>query len=188
MIAGGGGSSVARSATGAANHIVTSGRQSGRGTGSGVSGMVDREKVNKGLETCTGDKDCTECPYEDDENNLCDALMMADALALLKEQEAHVMSREEMIEAGKNHDAIYVEDGTGRCFWGLAVEGIEPPKDKPYNYPGGVLFNAINADEDMWDGDFYLMCDAEAKPRPMGWRAWNKKPTDEQRKAVKWNG
>lgn len=110
-----------------------------------------------------------------------------DALALLKEQEAHVMSREEMIEAGKNHDAIYVEDGAGRCFWGLAVEGIEPPKDKPYNYPGGVLFNAINADEDMWDGDFYLMCDAEVKPHPMGWRAWNKKPTDERRKTVKWD-
>lgn len=111
-----------------------------------------------------------------------------DAIALLKEQEPHVLSRDEMKEAGKNHDAVYVEEGVGRCFWGLAVEGIDPPEDKPYNYPGGVQFNVVDAYDDMWDGDFYLLCDVypEPKPHPMGWRAWSAKPTPEQMRVVKW--
>ena len=153
--------------------------------------MPDREKVIKGLECCTTSEElCGMCPYNDPipRHPNCDQLEK-DALALLKEQEPHVLSREEMIEAGKNHDAVYVEKGGGRCFWGLAVEGIAPPEDKPYNYPGGVLFNVIDADDDMWDGDFYLMCDVypEKRPHPMGWRAWNIKPTPEQMKAVKWD-
>ena len=117
---------------------------------------------------------------------------MKKALCCINEAEGipcevpHVLTREEMIEAGKNHDAVYVEEGVGRCFWGLAVEGIAPPEDKPYNYPGGVQFNVVDADDDMWDGDFYLMCDVypEKKPHPMGWRACSAKPTDEQMKEV----
>lgn len=158
--------------------------------------MPDRQKVIKGLECCKPAwftvKNCTDesCPYNcyGHEFTGCVDHLIDDALELLKEQEPHVLSREEMIEAGKNHDAVYVEEGDGRCFWGLAVEGIDPPEDKPYNYPGGVLFNVVDADDDMWDGDFYLMCDVypEVKPHPMGWRAWSAKPAPEQMRAVKW--
>lgn len=157
--------------------------------------MTDREKVIRGLETCIKyiDRECPiSCPYHEIctkyEGSYVFQPVFRDALVLLKEQEPHVLSREEMIEAGKKHDAVYVEEGVGRCFWGLAVEGIAPPEDKPYNYPGGVLFNVIDADDDMWDGDFYMMCDVypEIKPHPMGWRAWNMKPTPEQMRAVKW--
>ena len=148
--------------------------------------MPDIEKVAEGLRRCLHfDGTCIDCPYDGPD---CQNDVLNDALALLKEQEPHVLSREEMIEAGKNHDAVYVEEGDGRCFWGLAVEGIDPPEDKPYNYPGGVLFNVVDADDDMWDGDFYLMCDVypEVKPHPMGWRAWSAKPAPEQMRAVKW--
>ena len=155
--------------------------------------MPDREKVIKGFETCIEyiDRACPiGCPYY----GICTKFegrvqpVFRDALELLKGQEPHVLSREEMIEAGKNHDAVYVEEGVGRCFWGLAVEGIAPPEDKPYNYPGGVQFNVVDADDDMWDGDFYLMCDVypEKRPHPMGWRAWSAKPTPEQMRTVKW--
>lgn len=120
----------------------------------------------------------------------CDVDPWAKEMAeeLLKEQEARVLARDEMIEAGRNHIAVFVEDGTGRCFWGLAVEGIDPPEDKPYNYPGGVLFNVVDACGDIWDGDFYLMTEVypEIKPHPMGWRAWTKEPTENRKKAVKW--
>lgn len=137
---------------------------------------IEGEKMIKGIQECDLNGGLIgNCPYKG-------------ILLLLKEQEPHVLSHEEMIEAGKNHDAVYVEQGVGRCFWGLAVEGIDPPEDKLYNYPGGVLFNVVDADNDMWDGDFYLMCDVypEKRPHPMGWRAWNMKPTPEQMKEVKW--
>ena len=142
--------------------------------------MADRKKVIEQLESMRD--------YHRSVGNNITADIANDAVELLKEAEPHVLSREEMIEAGKNHDAVYIEEGDGRCFWGLAVEGIDPPEDKPYNYPGGVLFNVVDADDDMWDGDFYLMCDVypEIKPHPMGWRAWNMKPTPEQMRAVKW--
>ena len=145
--------------------------------------MIDRKTVMSWLEGLTQD-DWPEWHSDSEVKTTAQA-----ALDLLKEQEPHVLSREEMIEAGKNHDAVYVEEGDGRCFWGLAVEGIDPPEDKPYNYPGGVLFNVVDADDDMWDGDFYLMCDVypEVKPHPMGWRAWSAKPTPEQMRMVKWD-
>ena len=139
---------------------------------------MDRKKVIKEWESVLS-RDPLDAPWD----------LIDDTLTLLKEQEPHVLSRDEMIEAGKNHDAVYVEEGVGRSFWGLAVEGIDPPEDKPYNYPGGVLFNVVDADGDMWDGDFYLLCDVypELKPHPMGWRAWSAKPTQEQMRKVKWN-
>lgn len=168
--------------------------------------MTDMENVIAGLtmladrkndDTCEGLKCCKIAEdaiallkeqEEEIENLKQTAQSMMEGICLLKEQEPHVLSREEMIEAGKNHDAVYVEEGDGRCFWGLAVEGIDPPEDKPYNYPGGVQFNVVDTDDDMWDGDFYLMCDVypEKRPHPMGWRAWSAKPTPEQMKAVKW--
>lgn len=156
--------------------------------------MADLEEVIKALECCVSpvfkgfpyqshiaDKGCEviECPYRDD----CDQLLL-DALELLKAQEPRVMTADEMIEAVKTNEAVYVEESpegsSQHCFWGLVVEGCDPPQDGGYNYPGGVLFNVINAHEDMWDGDFYGL------NSPLGWRCWTEKPTEEQRKAVKW--
>ena len=105
-------------------------------------------------------------------------------LALLKEREARVMTWEEMIAAGKEEKAVYVEEcpkgDPVRCFWGIAFPGIEPPKDKPFNYPGGVDFNVTDVESDIWDGDFYNM------NAPLGWRAWTSRPTDEQRRNTPW--
>lgn len=58
--------------------------------------MIDREKVKKGLECCkasTSDdpfRQCSECPYNDISISVqeCRAVLSADALELLKEQEA----------------------------------------------------------------------------------------------------
>lgn len=106
------------------------------------------------------------------------------AIEALERQDTRVLKWEEMVDAVKGHDAVFVEEcpeaREPRCFWGLVVEGIDPP-DRGYTYPGGVLFNVINADDDMWDGDFYGLNSA------LGWRAWTGKPTDEQREEVKWD-
>lgn len=149
--------------------------------------MPDLEKVIKWLEHCGSADMCDKCPYlvKDIENEGDGCQMFADALALLKAQEPRVMTADEMIEAVKTNEAVYVEESpegsSQHCFWGLVVEGCDPPQDGGYNYPGGVFFNVINAHEDMWDGDFYGL------NSPLGWRCWTSRPTDEQRKAVKWD-
>ena len=58
--------------------------------------MVDREKIIKGLETCsikTGALRCLECPYTKEERNTdkwCTRGLHRDILALLKEQESKI--------------------------------------------------------------------------------------------------
>lgn len=47
--------------------------------------MIDREKVEKGLRICTSKEPCNGCPYLNERN--CSLSMVADALALLEEQE-----------------------------------------------------------------------------------------------------
>lgn len=157
--------------------------------------MIDQEKVIKGLELCRYDPDpgmplksevsCDICPYWDDTYGCRMNDMFDDAIALLKAQEPRVLTPEEMQAAAKNRDAVYVEESPegsyARCFWGLVVDGIEPPKDGGYNYPGGVLFNVVDASDNMWDGDLYGL------KTPLGWRCWDKRPTEEQREATPWN-
>lgn len=102
---------------------------------------------------------------------------------MLKAQEPRVMTREEMIEAGKEHRAVFVEEnprGYAKCFWGIAVEGDDAPSDRPFNYPGGVDFNVIDADLDVLDGDFY------AYNGVLSWRCWTARPTPEQMRETKW--
>lgn len=56
--------------------------------------MADREKVFKGLESCSG-VDCTECQYgtEGHGHNDCIERLCADALALVKEQEEEIKEK-----------------------------------------------------------------------------------------------
>lgn len=104
--------------------------------------------------------------------------------ALLKEQEPRVLTWDEMKDGVKDHRPVFVEEWTEgaqpRCFWGLIECGFEPP-EHGYNYPGGVEFNVVDTSQDMWDGDFYGMNST------LGWRAWTNEPSEEQRKAAKWN-
>lgn len=66
--------------------------------------MPDREKVIKGLECCSamsGDE-CRKCPYNDECLNtdppIGTAHLAANALALLKEQEATIKQKDKEIE------------------------------------------------------------------------------------------
>lgn len=149
--------------------------------------MIDKDKVLAGMAACTDSKDCEECPYDEEYERSQDCMyaLIKDMAELIDAQEPRVLTTKEMQEAAKNKEAVYVEgspEGScARCFCGLVVEGIEPPEDGGYNYPGGVLFNVIDGECGMWDGDFYGLA------TPLGWRAWTSRPTDEQRKAVKWD-
>lgn len=58
--------------------------------------MTKREKVIRGLERCIADDYCNGCPYErecDESDQYMGAAVMADALALLKEQETELCDR-----------------------------------------------------------------------------------------------
>lgn len=64
--------------------------------------MIDREKVIKCLEACTGDSgDCAghTCPYWDFDGDIgCRTQMELDALALLKEQKKEIENLKEIIK------------------------------------------------------------------------------------------
>ena len=144
---------------------------------------MNRADVIKVLECCSHDRPmCGSCSYLQIGN--CVETVTKEALTLLKEQEPRVLTADEMTELGKTGGAVWVEESPEgsdpKCFWGLVTEGVEPPKDKGYNYPGGVYFNVVDTEQDMWDGDFYGL------KTPLGWRAWTAKPTEEQREETPW--
>ena len=70
--------------------------------GKGWKKMAGREKIEKGLRICTSKEPCNGCPYLNERN--CSLSMVADALAMLKEQEAEAKW-------------IYGEDKTGVDGW-----------------------------------------------------------------------
>lgn len=68
--------------------------------------MIEREKVIKGLEyhlkELTVGKTCYECPYCGD--NPCEIQLIANAIALLKEQEPRVLTLDEVKTIGTQND------------------------------------------------------------------------------------
>lgn len=130
--------------------------------------MADRTTVLKGLERCAG-IDCTGCPYQ--RISPCQNKLVADALALLKEQEPRVMTEEEL----KRIEPYSVYWGEGlyvRNLWPMAftAEAIQ-------NTDEGYLKDSYGRayELDLYNKDV------------MGWRIWTARPTEEQRKAVSWD-
>lgn len=131
--------------------------------------MADREKVIRGLECCTtfdskGFPLCEECPYADD--GTCPELdqLHRDALELLKEQEPRLLTIEEIT-------------GDDECWF----EGI----NGAYGYADCYMCTGSKEVEvhriDM-KPEYVSWDDFKKK-----WRCWTARPTDEQRKALKWD-
>lgn len=128
--------------------------------------MADREKVIKGLEHCTTaetSEDCYGCPY-DGQCGTDPSALERDALALLKEQGPKVLTHDEAIVLPEG-TPVWFEESTdaGQTF--LA----------PMICHGNGLY-----------GNRYMQVDAK-QLYWSGRRFWNARPTDEQRKAVKWD-
>ena len=85
----------------------------------GATGKPEREKVIDALERCSYDPDpgqprkeifsCSDCPYYRGCYHGCTYGLMRDALALLKEQEARVMTREE-VTATPEGTVVWMEE------------------------------------------------------------------------------
>lgn len=97
------------------------------------------------------------------------------------------MTLEEVKLASENAEPVCVETADGELRWALTYPGIEPPKER-FRYPGGVLFDAVDVNDEIYDGDFYGMTMPDGRPHGLGWRAWTSRPTDEQREKEPWNG
>ena len=76
--------------------------------------MQDKEKVIKGLETCSdvyygADGACSSCPYSKINGDMCVAELVYDAIALLKEQEAvePILEQDSMVCGVCGHEVIW---------------------------------------------------------------------------------
>lgn len=127
--------------------------------------MPDREKVLKGLECCITDgrASCEKCYQEGPGFGIaCRQGLMRDALELLKAQEPRVLTPDEII----GWDGyIYGEYRQGVMDVALIVKGIENNRHK-----GTWATKQLNWEE-----------------YGKSWRYWSAMPTNEQRKAVKWD-
>lgn len=132
--------------------------------------MADREKVIKGLE-CLAQKQaaspnpCRDCGYVRRVNfAYCVIDVAADALELLKEQEPKVLSHDEAIVLPEGTPVWFEEStDTGQTFLSpMICHG---------NGLYGNRFMQIDAKQLYWGGR----------------RFWTARPTEEQRKAVKWD-
>lgn len=133
--------------------------------------MADREKVMRGMYICaTGSfDDCKMCPYDKLTN--CQDLMLSDALALLKEQEPRVMTLKELDDYRKTEEGAdpYITSEKTPVM-------VEYSNDVPYN-TRWLTIESLNSWLDY--RDMRVIYGKE-------WRCWTARPTDEQRKAVKW--
>lgn len=129
--------------------------------------MTDREKVVKYLELCVSNSFvCSNvCPYAAPASGYCYDDLMRDALALLKEQEPRVLNLNEIHR--------------GMVVW------LEQ-----YNVPGMLLvIGGSSADDGLkcFVTEDYSCITPYDDDYNKYWRAWTQEPTDEQRKAVRWD-
>ena len=132
--------------------------------------MAELERVLDGLDWCDHMTDycCeSECPYHGD---YCLARLHKDAIDLLKAQEPRVMTLEEL--KNKIGEPIYFEShGTymGKDGFWILPALFTPNGLMRYVHPLSSRYSELGLD-----------CYGKI------WRCWTSRPTDEQRKAVKW--
>ena len=132
--------------------------------------MAERTKVMRGLECCLPDMktpidNCGQCPYYAD-GQTCLSALRRDALALLKEQEARVMTWKDV--KGSVGIPVWIEYKQDDGWNGYGV----PTSD----YGNWMMIFGANAYTAHYDNSYNVK-----------WRVWTSRPTDEQRKAVEWD-
>lgn len=127
-----------------------------------------REKVIKGPECCLGSDSCAKCNFFEYKMD-CSWHLKYEALELLKEQEPRVMTLEDVRQFVYGSPYIIETNLPGdepRLMWGLySHQGIG----------GNFDFAITDGRKRLFDVDYGTI-----------WRCWTSRPTDEQRRAVKW--
>lgn len=155
--------------------------------------MKTPDEIKRGLEACSADECHSkrhECPYRDESE--CTMTLSEDALAYIQQLEAKLaeyekplvpLTLEEVFAVSRDEGNIvwleYRDDAAVRCGYNGYYE---PQHIMAYTafggYKGEVTFYPPGAE-------------TEKTPDPavygIGWRCWPRKPTDEERKAAKWD-
>lgn len=137
--------------------------------------MPYREKVIKGLDCCLGSNDCDDDPKEDCPYKgmcLCAMALRFDVLALLKEQEAKILTVNQLEDALDT--VVWLETPVSENL----ADGYSLIMAYSHKY-GYMYFESPFGDNPSQDI-------LEYSEYGKSWRCWNKRPTDEQRQAVKW--
>lgn len=133
---------------------------------------MSENRATEYLPRCYGvysDISCGNCPYRryEKEDLGCIYALHKDALALLKEQEARVMTLEEV----KAFDWDY-------CY----LEEERLPGNEYRAVCGDYALTCIT-----WPCVTSMRTQHGDENYGMKWRCWSAKPTDEQRRSVKWD-
>jgi len=170
--------------------------------------LIDREKVLTWLEICGKNNDCSGCcPYSENgfgEYGRCRESLMADAYDLLKKQEEQIKNRDESLEKAleeikwlrgmlkekepraltadelylMEHQCVYLERRNSKVYSTepSIVIGTSKALFCQYKY---ILMRENKISDVRYSSDYN-------KETKSGWRCWSAKPTEEQRKEVKW--
>lgn len=146
--------------------------------------MAEREKVIAMLKCIANLEtvyvaDCKrrECPYAGTD---CMMAVAADALALLKEQEARVLSWEEVKKSGSAYRCVEIYSPQVRrlaLIYCIVRQSETIPEFYYLLEDSGVSWCRTEAEynRDCWQGTV------------SGWRCWTARPAEEQRRTVKWD-
>lgn len=138
--------------------------------------MPDREMVITALKWCIDKPFHTNCPYftsDDPTQAYClFNRIMPDALALLKEREARVMTLEEVKQHDNQDGCVWFEQPTYNAVAAFVRQDEECTEIiSPY-----LLGEPIN--HGYMSNAFYAKA----------WRAWTSRPTEQQMRDMKWEG
>ena len=125
-----------------------------------------REKVRNGLEQCANDEipeSCKRCPYFGN-GVMCMTDLARDALEVLREQESRVLTLEEVLVG----DECWFEYINGSR--GYADVYVQDNRT-------AIIYRTTTRPVEVSLTDYIKK-----------WRCWSYRPTEEQRKAVKWDG
>ncbi len=137
--------------------------------------MNKRDEIIWSFEYCRKNPQsdaCASCEYDGRSFQVCEQLA-DDVLALLKAEEPRVMALEEVI-AQEHGTVLWVEESQNYVWnmFPLVVDLISKHPDTGTFY----LFFIAYHDLKKFEGEEYGLT----------WRCWTSRPTDAQRKAVKW--
>lgn len=136
--------------------------------------MAEREKVIRGLESlwrCVSPvcHTCGDCPYQDNHVE-CKRRVVMDAHALLKEQEPRVMTVDEVRDCVDYvWSEIFTPMNERRCLIYCPIG-----QNQGYSEMADLHEDSGQSWARRWDN------------YGKTWRCWTSRPTEEQRKAVKW--
>lgn len=160
--------------------------------------MEQFEKVCKGLECCIlRDPDdhrrCGECPYNPHaiSNEPCANGLKFNAIALIRQQQERIAE----LEAAQTARVMSLEDvdTAEACMEPVFVEMLDE-NGKPGETPDIFSWRFVKHIMPLTDGKIYVLNNIGfssalyEETYNITWRCWTQRPTEAERKAVKWDG